>query len=199
VASKAIVQQPAACTIDSSGHSPAKVRMYSRLRGLNPSTPGNSAPRSFASRSMTFVPQPSACSRFRMSTADRPVQQNELAVDGKRGAHLGGVDALLDVFEEGSIARRGLERLWLSSSLGLDTGELSCPVMAGRRLSRRVQFAYDSVPRHLCSGLLHNSGGQIGEFGLIPHGSARRPLGCNFAPFCPQIVPVGRFCRLCRC
>ena len=42
--------------------------------------------------------------------ANRPVQQNELPVDGKRGAHLGGADALLDVFEEGSIARWGLER-----------------------------------------------------------------------------------------
>jgi hypothetical protein len=31
--------------------------------------------------------------------ANRPVQQNEFPVDGKRGAHLGGADALLDVFE----------------------------------------------------------------------------------------------------
>jgi len=37
----------------------------------------------------------------------------------------------------------------------------------------------------LCSSLLHNSGGQVEEFGLIPHGSAPRPLGCNFARILP--------------
>ena len=35
---------------------------------------------------------------------NRPIQQDELLVDRERGANLGGADALLDVFEECSIA-----------------------------------------------------------------------------------------------
>jgi len=37
----------------------------------------------------------------------------------------------------------------------------------------------------LSSSLLHNSEGRIEEFGLTPHGSALRPLGCNFARILP--------------
>ena len=43
-----------------------------RFRGLKPSTPGNSAPRSLASRPMIFASQPSAVCRARMS---RPINQ----------------------------------------------------------------------------------------------------------------------------
>jgi hypothetical protein len=35
---------------------------------------------------------------------NRPIRQDELAVDRERGANLGGADALLDVFEQGSIS-----------------------------------------------------------------------------------------------
>jgi hypothetical protein len=41
---------------------------------------------------------------------NRPIQQDELPVDRKRGANLGGADALLDVFEQSSIAGRCLRR-----------------------------------------------------------------------------------------
>lgn len=46
-------------TIASSGQASAKARMYFRLLGLNPSMPGNSFWRSWASLSITRVPQPS--------------------------------------------------------------------------------------------------------------------------------------------
>jgi hypothetical protein len=36
--------------------------------------------------------------------SNRPIHQDELAVDRERGANLGGADALLDVFEQGSIS-----------------------------------------------------------------------------------------------
>lgn len=36
---------------------------------------------------------------------DRPVEQYEFPVDGERGPHLSGVDALLNVCKEGSISR----------------------------------------------------------------------------------------------
>jgi hypothetical protein len=48
-----------------------------------------------------------------------------------------------------------------------------------------VQFVYDGVPWHLCNGLLHYPGEQAEEFGLIPHGSARWPLGLSFARILP--------------
>lgn len=55
------------CTICFSGHASANDRIYLRLRGLNPSTPGNSLWRSWESRSITRVPQPSVPCRARMS------------------------------------------------------------------------------------------------------------------------------------
>jgi hypothetical protein len=80
--------------------------MYFRLRGLKPSTPGNSAPRSVASRSMTLVLQPSGLLPIQNVPSDRPVQQNEFPSAGKRGAHLGGTDALLYVLKKSGIPRR---------------------------------------------------------------------------------------------
>ena len=57
----------ACCTNSFSDHATAKALIHLKLRELKPSTPGNSAPRSLASRSMTLAPQPSACCRSRVS------------------------------------------------------------------------------------------------------------------------------------
>lgn len=48
----------ACCTNASSGQASAKARIYFRLRGEKPFMSGKAARRSFARRSMTFVPQP---------------------------------------------------------------------------------------------------------------------------------------------
>ena len=60
--------------------------MYSRLRRENPFMSGKVAVRSLASWSITLAPQDAA--------ADVPIEQDELAIDGKNGALLGGLDAL---------------------------------------------------------------------------------------------------------
>jgi len=57
VAPRAILRQ--AAKFGGSGHASAKERMERRLRRLKPSAPGNSLPRSLASRSTTLVPHPS--------------------------------------------------------------------------------------------------------------------------------------------
>ena len=78
--------------------------LHPAASGVPPdSMPANSVPRSLASRSITFVPQPT-CWRSRMS-AQSTNTTGKPPVNGKRGAHLGGADALLNFFEEGGVAR----------------------------------------------------------------------------------------------
>lgn len=60
------------CTIAGSGHASANARMYLRFRAERPFMPGKAAPRSLASRSMTFAPQPAVDCRSRISC---PIRQ----------------------------------------------------------------------------------------------------------------------------
>jgi hypothetical protein len=78
--------------------------MYLRLLGLNPSIPGNSFWRSWASRSMTRVPQPSVSLPDEDIPADGPIEKDKLPVNGEGGAHLGGADAALELLEEVLVA-----------------------------------------------------------------------------------------------
>ena len=61
------------------------------------------------------------------------------------------------------------------------------PVLKGMEFRAETIHSLTTLREHtqLCSSLLHNSVGQIEEFGLIPHGSALRPLGCSFARILP--------------
>lgn len=72
------------CTIAGSGQTDANVRMYLRLRDENPLVSGKRSRRSAASRSMTRVPQPSACWRARISL---PTAQYDQMPDKIRQAH----------------------------------------------------------------------------------------------------------------
>jgi hypothetical protein len=61
------------------------------------------------------------------------------------------------------------------------------PLLKGMEFRAKTVACAPGLREHaqLCSSLLHNSEGQIEEFGLIPHGPALRPLGCSFARILP--------------
>jgi hypothetical protein len=79
-----------------------------RFRGLKPSTPGNSACRSRASRSIILPPLLGRKPLAKVP-ADRPIEEGELPADGKSGPHLGGPNAPFQILNEFVIARGKLE------------------------------------------------------------------------------------------
>ena len=87
-ASYQVICASTACTIASSCQASANARMYFRLRGENPFMSGKARLRSAARRSITFAPQFSRCCRFQDVTADLPVEQDQLPIDGHRRAKL---------------------------------------------------------------------------------------------------------------
>jgi len=82
----------------------ANDRMYLRLRGLKPSTPGNSVCRSLAKRSMTLVPPPFRVLPDEDIPAHRPIQEDKFPVDGKGGPDLSTADAGFELLQEFPVA-----------------------------------------------------------------------------------------------
>jgi hypothetical protein len=80
--------------------------MYLRLRGENPVISGKALRRSAASRSMILDPPAMFSLAGEDISSDAPVQQDQLAVDSKRGSNLGGSDSLLQVLEERLVSFR---------------------------------------------------------------------------------------------
>ena len=95
------------CKISGSGQASAKARIYRKFRGLKPSTPGNSACRSRARRSLILLPHPSFANRWLRS---RPM-------DGEAGPDLGGTDASFELLEEFVVAGGQLKAILHEFSL----------------------------------------------------------------------------------
>ena len=100
------------CTIGSSVQASANDRMYLRLRGLKPSTPGNSVCRSLAKRSMTLVPHPSACCRTRISWPTDQYKRISSRLTAKAARICSTADAGFELLEEFRVAGGQLEGIF---------------------------------------------------------------------------------------
>jgi len=67
------------------------------VRGLNPSTPGNSVCRS--EEPVDNLPPHSSVANAGSVPADRPIEEDDLLVHGKGGLYLGGQDATFQVLK----------------------------------------------------------------------------------------------------